>query len=89
MDTIDEKTQEPNFLVHPRCKVLIEGYRGGYAREDGEDKPKKDDYYDHLQDCARYLIVHALQRSKISALMNKQSEIRRYISPHTGRIIEF
>jgi hypothetical protein len=89
MDTVDEKTGEANFLVHPRCKVLIEGYRGGYAREDGEDKPKKDDYYDHLQDCARYLIIHALQRHKISALMNKQTEVRRYTNPHTGRIVEF
>jgi len=89
MDTVDKESGESNFLVHPRCKVLVEGYRGGYAREDGEDKPKKDDYYDHLQDCSRYLIIHALQRAKISGLMNKQSEIRRYVNPHTGRIVEF
>lgn len=89
MDTLDQQTQEPNFLIHPRCKTLIDGYRGGYAREDGEDKPRKDDFFDHLQDCARYLIIHALQRARISVLMNKQDEIRRYTNPHTGRIVEF
>ena len=89
MDTKDLATGEPNFLIHPRCKVLIDGYRGGYAREDGEEKPRKDDFFDHLQDCARYLIIHAYQRARISVLMNKQEAIKRYVNPHTGRVVEY
>lgn len=36
-----------NFIIHPRCQNLIEGFRGGYHREDGEDDPFKDNHYDH------------------------------------------
>jgi hypothetical protein len=89
MDTVDQETKEPNFIIHPRCKNLIEGFKGGYAREPGEDKPRKDDYYDHEMDALRYLVIHSLQRSKISGLMREQEQIKRFINPTTGRIVEY
>jgi hypothetical protein len=89
MDTKDQQTGEPNLLIHPRCKVLIDGFRGGYSRIDGGEIPNKDDYFDHLQDCFRYLVIHALQRAKISGLMKEQGEVRVYINPYTGRRCEF
>lgn len=59
------KTQidaKPSLLVHPSCTNVIEGLMGGYHYPQkydgtGEDpKPFKDGYYDHLQDCIRYLV---------------------------------
>ena len=78
----------PNFLIHPRCKILIEGFKGGYKRLDGEEIPDKDNTYDHTQDCLRYGLLHCFQRSKIAQLSIEHSKIRRYTNPHTGRIIE-
>lgn len=88
MDTVHPDTQESNFLIHPRAKDLVEAFKGGYHR-DGEDKPVKDGFYDNLMDATRYLCLHAVQRAKISVLMNKQSDIKKYVNPNTGRILEF
>jgi hypothetical protein len=46
LDTVDPNGN-PNFLVHPRARVLIEALRGGYHRIDGSEEPEKDGYYDH------------------------------------------
>lgn len=89
MDTKDRDTGAPNFLIHPRCTILIEGFEGGYRREDDEDDPFKDGWYDHLQDCCRYGIVHLLQRAKISIAQRKMNENQNvFINPHTGRRVE-
>lgn len=40
--------------VDPKCKILIDGFLGGYTRDDDDD-PIKDGYFDHLMDCVRYL----------------------------------
>jgi PBSX family phage terminase large subunit len=45
------KNNEPNFYINGRCKRLVEGFRGGYHRLDGEEHPAKDGYYDHVFDC--------------------------------------
>ena len=87
MDTVDTEGV-PNLLVHPRCKILIEGFRGGYARLDGSEEPNKDDYYDHLQDCFRYLAIHAVQRAKISGLMKDSQPSKVYTNRFTGRRVE-
>lgn len=90
MDTVNPSTKEPNYLVHPRCKNLIDGLRGGYKREEGEEMPEKDGFYEHLQDAHRYAILHCVQRAKINALMNNDIEPARvFVNPHTGRRIEF
>ena len=50
--------QDRNFgmLVDPRCDILLEGYKGGYCypkaiNKPEDEKPEKDGWYDHLQDC--------------------------------------
>lgn len=89
-ECMDTKTEDgdTNFLIHPRCKNLIEGYNGGYARIDGQEIPNKDDYYDHLQDATRYAIIHAVQRQRINQLNNQAQATRVLTSRHTGRRIE-
>lgn len=82
MDTVESKTRQPNLLIHPRCSILIEGCRGGYALEDGKDKPRKDGYYDHIQDTLRYKAIFLLQRKKIEAF--SQAQTRSYTDPRTG-----
>ena len=55
---------EPCFLVdnNPSTALLIEGFNGGYAYPEGEvheqTTPDKDNTYDHLQDCVRYMAVN-------------------------------
>lgn len=63
---IRQKMADTSFAVHPRCRILIEGFKGGYCYpEVDEGKPEalmphKDGYYDHLQDAFRYLVVNNL-----------------------------
>lgn len=88
---MDTKNGEghPNFQVHPRCTLLIEGYRGGYHREDGEDYPVKDGTYDHIQDAARYMAVFLATRQKMIRLNKSiQENTRVHIHPITGRRVE-
>lgn len=54
----------PALRVHPRCKVLIDGFEGGYVYDKERStqnstipnirRPKKGGYYDHLQNTAEY-----------------------------------
>lgn len=46
------------FGVHPRCKVFAEGLLKGYVRNphSPDMMPLKDGYYDHLQNCAEYVL---------------------------------
>jgi hypothetical protein len=37
------------------CKLLVDGFLGGYTRND-DDEPVKDGYYEHLFDALRYLV---------------------------------
>lgn len=50
------------FLIHPRCRLLIQGFKGGYRYpEDGKQAaqfPVKDGYFDHTMDALRYLVVN-------------------------------
>ena len=54
---------KPDFLVHPRCKILIEGAFGGYkcrCTKDGtviKDEPAPDGYFEHIQDALRYVAI--------------------------------
>lgn len=55
------KDGKPWLQVHPRCQILIDGFQGGYCFEDKDvpkEEPKKDGYYEHLQDCLRYKAAH-------------------------------
>lgn len=86
---LDQKTSdgEPRLLIHGRCKNLIEGFRGGYHRLDGEDDPEKDGYYDHLQDVVRYALVHLGMRWRSNSLSVHLNQ-NVMIHPITGRRIE-
>jgi len=86
---LDQKTTngEPRFQIHSRCKNAIEGLRGGYHRLDGEDDPVKDNYFDHIQDIIRYLLIHLGMRYKSNALYANLNQ-NVYIHPTTGRRIE-
>ncbi len=86
---LDTKTPDGdvNFLVHPRCKNLIEALKGGYHR-DGEDKPVKDGFYDNICDATRYAILHSVERSRIGKLNRDAQASKTYVNPHTGRRFE-
>ena len=46
------------FKVDEKCTLIVDGFLGGYTRKDnGEDEPEKDGYYEHLFDALRYMIV--------------------------------
>jgi hypothetical protein len=40
--------------VNKDCELIIDGFLGGYVRDD-EDDPVKDNYYDHSMDALRYV----------------------------------
>ncbi len=86
LDTKDRQGNS-NFIIHPRCKLLIEGLKGGYHRLDGDEDPEKDGYYDHLQDALRYSLVFIEQRQRIHRL--ETMEVNVFIDPRTGRRIEY
>jgi hypothetical protein len=53
----EDEREVPLFLVDPSCRISIRAYLGGYHR-DREGKPVKDDFFDHLPDTDRYIIVN-------------------------------
>jgi hypothetical protein len=56
----------PGLLVDPGCTVVHEGFSGGYHYPEAtgmkpfDENPAKDGYYDHIQDCIRYVAVNVL-----------------------------
>lgn len=44
---------KPRLLVDPVCETLIDGFLGGYTRDEDDD-PIKDGYYEHMFDALRY-----------------------------------
>jgi len=45
------------YKIHERCIISIEGFQGGYHYSETQpDKAEKDNYYDHLKDCERYVV---------------------------------
>ena len=59
---------KPGIVIDPRCTILIDGFQGGYqedvARENMESKetPRHDNYYSHLQDALRYVMINKFNR---------------------------
>lgn len=79
----------PNFVIHPRCRITIEALRGGYHREEGEEDPRKDGYYEHLADALRYGAIMMYRRHRANALQAlMESSDHVFIHPVTGRRIE-
>lgn len=57
----------PAVLFHPRCEILVDGCEAGYVFDDRAlsgaalpnfRKPKKDGYYDHLQNTLEYTMLN-------------------------------
>jgi hypothetical protein len=46
----------PRFKIDKNCQILIDGFLGGYSRNE-EDNPDKDGYYEHLMDALGYLVA--------------------------------
>lgn len=42
--------------VDENCSILLEGFLGGYQRDE-EDEPIKDNYYEHMFDALRYAVT--------------------------------
>jgi len=61
---MERAPDEYGFKVDPRCKILIDGFQGGYVEEPQsgnkqmKELPYPDDYYSHNQDALRYVIVN-------------------------------
>jgi hypothetical protein len=49
------KDEKIRLHIDPCCEILVDGFLGGYVRDD-EDQPIKDGYYEHLFDALRYFI---------------------------------
>jgi hypothetical protein len=53
-------TPRPDGFIRLRidksCELLIDGFLGGYVRDD-DDEPVKDNYYDHSMDALRYVVT--------------------------------
>ena len=59
------------FRIDPSCSHTIEALAGGYhVNENGV--PVKDDVYDHLPDCLRYIYVNGLDANMISVGMTEK-----------------
>lgn len=58
----------PGILFDPKCRILIEGFEGGYeqvkARSSGEidERPRKDGFFEHTQDALREIVVNKFNR---------------------------
>lgn len=58
----------PALVVHPRCERIIDGFEAGYIYDDravltgsrlpNYRRPKKDGYYDHLQNTVEYFVLN-------------------------------
>jgi hypothetical protein len=68
------------FKVHPRCRILIEGLKGGYRYPEPTPGlpepmfPQKDGFYDHLMDALRYGAVNVLSVYKPRAKKNEAEQ---------------
>lgn len=52
---IPQADEHPRFKIDPSCEHLIDGFLGGYTRNEDDD-PIKDGFYEHLFDALRYYI---------------------------------
>ena len=48
----------PGLLIDRNCKILIDGFLGGYVRDEVTDEPVKDGFYEHSMDALRYGVVN-------------------------------
>ncbi len=64
---------QSRFLVHRKCRYVVEGFQGGYhlkrdvAGKLVKDEPQKDGFYDDFMDSVRYTAEHCLRPELIDA----------------------
>jgi hypothetical protein len=62
---VRQRIADGSLQVHPRCRLLLEGFRGGYRYPEPTPGlpeplfPAKDGFYEHLMDALRYIAVNA------------------------------
>lgn len=78
----------PCLLVHPRCENIIDGFEAGYVYDErvymqgatpNIRRPKKDGYYDHLQNTNEYAILN-FGNSPIQAIDQSDLNIKRRLA---------
>lgn len=77
----------PALVVHPRCERIVDGFEAGYIYNDRVAQvgsrlpnyrpPKKDGYYDHLQNTVEYLVLNYGNGPVESIDNSKMSNLRR------------
>ena len=72
---------EPDFLLHPRCKMLRKGFKGQYqyrrvktAQERYGDKPDKNKF-SHVHDALQYVATHIFARYLRGVKYTPQKEL--------------
>lgn len=77
----------PALLINPRCEVTIDGFEAGYVYDDRQTvnsrlpnfrRPKKDGYYDHLQNTVEYAALNygtAPVNTVDMTMMNKRQRL--------------
>lgn len=50
---VPQADDKPRFVIDPSCEHLIDGFLGGYVRDEDDD-PIKDGFYEHIFDALRY-----------------------------------
>lgn len=72
----------PALLAHPRCVVTIDGFEAGYVYDDrvysmaalpNIRRPRKDGYYDHLQNTAEYTVLNYSSAQPLAANLASMS----------------
>jgi hypothetical protein len=72
----------PAMILHPRCEITIDGCEAGYVYDDrvftqaqlpNIRRPKKDGYYDHLQNTLEYFMLNYGTTSAQSADLSKMT----------------
>lgn len=74
---------KPGLLVHPRCRILIDGFVGAYTYKDPpagmtefpKEQINKDGLYDHLQDALAYLCTG------LRMVTGKEKNVKRRLPP--------
>jgi hypothetical protein len=86
------KDGRPWIVVHPRCTILIDGFQGGYCYKDEDvpkEEPAKDGYYDHLQDCLRYMATWLFPELSDEGLKAKATNQRLHYEDYAESTDEF
>lgn len=73
------------FKVNSTCETIIDGFLGGYTRDDNNE-PKKDGFYDHCLDALRYLcvILFNIKSGQLYSTPSIYVQARPTASEHTG-----